>query len=114
MADTENKKTAFTASKPQIEAWRKEHGEIIEVSIFLDKEKKQKVRCFLKDPYENIGVLSAISTMNDTPMERNNYILDNLWIDGNQEFKNNTRVRLAGGLQAYSAIEVLSGEVKKH
>ncbi len=104
----------FPATKTQIEAWRKAHGEVIEVSVFLDKEKKNKVRCFLKDPYENISVLSAISTMNDTPLERNNYIIDNLWIDGDQEFKTNTKVRLSGGIQAFHSIEILAGEVKKH
>ena len=104
----------FPVSQSQIEAWRKEHGEVIEIVVFLDKAKKKRVRCFLKDAYENVSVLSAITTMNDNPLERNNYVLDNLWIAGDEEFKTNTRVRLAGGLQAYNAIEILAGEVKKH
>jgi len=114
MANTTEDLTGFTASKTQIEAWKKEYGSVTEISIFLDREKKKKVRCFLKDAYDNITVLSAVATMNDTPMERNNYVLDNLWIDGDKEFKENTRVRLAGGIQAFASIEVLAGEVKKY
>lgn len=105
----------FTADKKTIEKWKKDYGTIHEIIVEKESENgTEEVRAFIKDPYHNMNLLSSAVSMNDDPMKRNFYLLDNLWIDGDDAFKNDNKVRFAGAVQAYSVIEVLTTSVKKH
>lgn len=104
----------FTATTAQIKKWKEQHGEATEIIVF-EKPNKQgkKYRCFIKDPLNNLDLFSAGM---DVPsiMNRKMYFLDNLWIDGDEEFKSDSKVRLAGAIQVYDTIEILESEAKKH
>lgn len=103
--------TKFTADKKQIEAWKKQFGEIHEITV---KRENQTFRCFLKDPYKDINLISSAMAIKDDPMKRNLYLLDNLWIDGDKEFKNDNQVRISGSIQATNLVEILESSAKKH
>jgi hypothetical protein len=104
-------KKEFTASEGQIKAWKKKHGTVHEITV---KKGDKEFRCFLKDPYNDINLISSAMAIKDNPMKRNLYILDNLWIDGAEEFKNDNQVRISGGIEALGLVEFLESSVKKH
>ncbi len=106
----------FTASEADIKKMKAQHGSATEIIVTKPKSKDKKAetfRCFIKDPLDNLDLFSAGM---DVPsiMNRKMYFLDNLWIDGDEEFKNDSKVRLAGAIQVYDTIEILESEAKKH
>ena len=58
-------------------------------------------------------MVSAALAMNDDPMKRNLYLLDNLTLKRDKEFDTDNQVRMAGAMQAKGIIEILETEAKK-
>jgi hypothetical protein len=104
----------FTANEAQIKKWKTEHGKAIEITVWEKPNKKgEKYRCFIGDPLGDLNLFSA-GMDEQSIMTRKIFFLDNLWIDGDKEFKDNPKVRIAGAIRAYEMIEILDSEGKKH
>lgn len=108
--------TKITVKATEIKAWKAEYGEVHEIKVFKNQgEKNEEVfTAFLKNPYHDLNIVSAALAMNDNPMKQNMYLLDNLTLKSDEEFKTDNQVRMAGGIQAKGIIEILGTEVKKH
>jgi len=104
----------FTVNPAQMKKLKDEHGTVTEITVYEKPNKEgKKFRCLIKDPLSNLDLFSAGMDVSSI-MTRKLFFLDNLMIDGDEEFKSNTKVRLAGAIQVYDTIEILDSEAKKH
>lgn len=122
------KKATFTPEQV-LQLEKKLKCELIHISVFLDDKedldpkKRDKVECIIKDPLglDSLTIMAAILEQGNN-LERGQYMLDNLWVDGDERFTLsaettkaiNARVRYAGSLQALRAIPLLDAAVVKH
>lgn len=111
MAKNEQTVAEYTLADKQIEALKKKHGSIHVISV---AQGDKTLKCVLKDPLEkDLNIVMAAMAIKDNVVKRNLFLLDNLWIEGDEAFKNNNLVRLSGSVQASNLIEVLEGTVEK-
>lgn len=91
---------------------KKKHGNIFVIKV--KKGDKTHV-AVIKDPYEAENGIQLVSAAvaEKNVVDRNLFLLDNLWIEGSEAFKNDTRVRVTGAAEASQAIELLESEVEK-
>lgn len=103
--------------------------ELIHIMVFLDDkkqeapEKRDRVDCLIKNPLsmDSLSFLSAMANF-ENGIERGEYMMDNLWVDGDDLFKrdintgklNNGAVRYTASIQAVSQIKQLDAAVAKH
>lgn len=122
------KKVTFTPEQVK-ELEKKNKCDLIHIMVFLDNDrdkdpdKRQRVDCLLKDPLSlsNLKMMSALISIDDR-IDQGEWMLDNLWIDGDDAFKanketlecNNTRVRYVALNQALKHIPILDAAVAKH
>ncbi|MDX5437298.1 MAG: hypothetical protein LPK03_08895 [Pontibacter sp.] len=97
----------------QIDAWKKQHGEITEVSVKVSDEDTAK--CYLKPADDNRTIMARGLSLSAKGMllECGEFILDNCWLGGDERFKEEGRVRISGAMQAAQAVEMLEGSQKK-
>lgn len=121
-------------TKKQIKEYeKKENCKVIHITVFKDQksdfppEQRDRVECLLKDPlsFSNLGFISSLIDL-DTNLSRGEYMLDNLWIDGDPDFLyeteggestgrlNNTHVRYTAALTAMAQVRSLEAETVKH
>jgi hypothetical protein len=122
------KRVTFTPE--QVAALEKSNKcKLIHITVFLDdnrnesSEKRDRVDCLLKDPLSlpNLQFVSAMANF-DNGIERGDYMIDNLWVDGDKEFQrsedgvsyNNSHVRYTAAVQAVSQVKALDAAVVKH
>lgn len=122
------KRVTFTVE--QVAALEKSNKcKLIHITVFLDdkrnetSENRERVDCLLKDPLSlpNLQFVSAMANF-DNGIERGDYMLDNLWVDGDQSFQrsddgvsyNDSRVRYTAAIQAVSQVKALDAAVVKH
>lgn len=114
-------KKVFTPE--QIAKIKKDKGiNVIHVKVFLDEKKKESREMLLKDPLsmDDLSFVSACLAKDDV-VKRGEFIIDSLWIDGDDDFRLqkdstkcvNPRVRLAAIPAANQAVEFLKFEVAK-
>lgn len=92
-------------TKEQIEAWKKEHGDIFKISV------EDKV-CYLKRPSrKTLAYASSVATKD--PIKFNEIILNGCWLAGDEEIKTNDTYFLGASAKLTDLIEVKEAELVK-
>lgn len=96
--------TTLITSK-QIEAWKKQHGDIYEI-IVEDK------KCYLKSP-DRKTLSYAMTVGQNKPIELAEAILNNCWLGGDEEIKLNDQYFFAAASKIDELIQLKQAEIKK-
>ena len=92
-------------TKEQIEAWKKEHGEVFRIKV-EDKE------CYLKKPSrKTLGYASVAGKEN--PLKFNETIMRDCWLGGDEEIKTEDTLFLSAGSKIADIIEIKEAELEK-
>ncbi|MDR3226050.1 MAG: hypothetical protein LBT56_00060 [Prevotellaceae bacterium] len=93
------------ATEAQIALWKEKYGDIFQV-VIEDKT------CYLHKPDRK--TLSAAATLGQTdPMRYNEVVINNCWIDGADEFKNDDSYFFALSEKLIELVELKTAEIKK-
>ena len=93
------------ATKEQIEQWKKQHGDI----FYIRHESK---RCYLKKPSRKVlGYAMMVAQQN--PLKFNEVLLNDCWLDGDEEIKTNDDLFLTITSKIAELIEVKEAELVK-
>ncbi|MDR1984979.1 MAG: hypothetical protein LBQ28_09180 [Prevotellaceae bacterium] len=93
------------ATETQIAVWKEKYGDIFQV-IIEDKT------CYLHKPDRK--TLSAAATLGQTdPMRYNEVVVNNCWIAGAEEFKNDDSYFFALSEKLIELVELKTAEIKK-
>ena len=106
------KNLAGAELKELLAKWKKEHGEVIEITV-TDKENK-KATCFLKSPNRNVAAMAMTLISQNKLVETGEHVVNNCWLGGNERCRKEEKVAVATALQAAGLIEFYDAEVKKH
>ena len=90
----------------QINAWKKEYGEIFRFNVGKDKV------CFLKKPSRNALSYASMAAQTD-PLKYNEYILEDCWLAGDEEIKTDNGLFLSIGQKLPLLIEMVEVEMVK-
>lgn len=99
----ENKKTITLEQK--IDAWRRQYGNIYSIEV------DGKI-CYLKQPDRRTLSAAAVIGQKD-PLRYNEIILENCWIEGDEEIKSNDALFLGVSAKIPDLIEVREATLKK-
>ena len=89
----------------QIEAWKKKYGDVLCVVV------GDKV-AYLKRPSRQALSAAAVVGKND-PMKYNEILLNNCWLDGDEEIKTDDSLFLGVSAKLGELVEVKEAELKK-
>lgn len=96
-----NKTTDMTA---QIAAWKKEHKDVFAITVG-DKT------CYVHKPTRQI--LSAAFTQQNDPIKMGEFLLNNCWLGGDEEIREDDAMFLAAVGKLNTLVEVKEAEIKK-
>lgn len=97
--------TQFKPTPEQIEAWKKQHGEIFELEV-------EGRIALLKKPSRKVMSL-ALSTGKTDPIKFGEIILKNTWIDGDAEIQEDDRLFFGAMQQLDQMFEIADATLKK-
>jgi hypothetical protein len=92
------------ATKEQIAEWKAKHGDVFCVKVD-DKA------CYLKKPSRKS--LSYAMSIKDNPLKSNEILLNECWLDGDQEIKTNDDLFLAVSPKLVELLTVKEAELVK-
>lgn len=96
-----------TATPEQIEAWKKEHNDVYQITV----EEDDKV-CYLRKPTrKELSFASTVGTQD--PMKFNEMIIKNCWLGGDEEIQTNDSLFLAVSTQLDRVLEFKKAELVK-
>ena len=90
-------------TKEQIKEWKAKHGELFEITV-------EDKRCILHRPTRKD--LSYASAVKD-PIKMSEVMLNALWVDGDEEIKEDDSLFLAAIQKMQEILEVKEAEIKK-
>ena len=90
-------------SKEQVQEWKKKHGELFEITV-------DGKSCILPRPTRRD--LSYASVVKD-PIKMNETMLNQLWVDGDEEIKTDDALFFAAIQKMQEVLEVKEAEIKK-
>lgn len=94
-----------TPQQNVIDAWKAKHGDVFEIRVD-DK------RCYLKRPdRKTLSYASAVGTKD--PLRFNEILLNNCWLDGDEEIKTNDSLFLSVSQKLAELIEIKEAEIVK-
>lgn len=96
---------AEDVTKEVIEQWKKEHGDVFMVTV------DDKVGYIKKPDRKTLGAAMAFGKTN--PLKFNETILNNCWLGGDEEIKDDDGCFMAVGAQLDKIIELKEAEIKK-
>lgn len=89
----------------QVAEWKAKYGDVFKISV------EDKV-CFLKTPTRKaLGYASQVGTTD--PMKFNEIILNECWIDGDQDIKTNDMLFLSVSAKLAEIIQVKEAQLEK-
>lgn len=95
----------FEATETQIQAWKKQYGDVYEITI-------EDKRCYIRKPDRRVlGLATSVGQKN--PMKFNEVILYNCWLAGDEDIKTNDDYFLAAASRLEEVIEIKEAEIKK-
>jgi len=104
-----SKKTLLVgkATTEQIEAWKKEHGDVFEFEFEAEGH-----ACYLRKPKRSeLSRSLAMAPVN--PLGATEIIATNCWLGGSEEIKTDDKLFLGLHMKIQETIEAAEGEVKK-
>lgn len=96
---------AKEASTKQINTWKEEHGEIFQFKV------GDKI-CYLKSPSRKALSYASIAAQTD-PLKYNEVILDDCWLDGDEEIKTDNGLFLSISQYLPTLVEMKEVEMVK-
>lgn len=92
------------ATEKQIADWKKKHGEVYKVTV-------DGKSCYLHKPDRK--TLAYVSTAKDNPIRMSELMLNNCWIDGDEEIKTDDALFLGVIQQMGALISIKQAELVK-
>ena len=93
------------ATNEQIEAWKKEHGDIFKLTAGDSV-------CYVKKPTRKVlGYAGAAGKTN--PLKFNEIILENCWLDGDEKIKTDDSLFLSVGPKLNGLVETVEADLEK-
>ncbi|MBO7441251.1 MAG: hypothetical protein J6U21_16385 [Bacteroidales bacterium] len=92
------------ATEKQIADWKKKHGEVYKVTV-------DGKSCYLHKPDRK--TLAYVSTAKDNPIRMSELMLNNCWIDGDEEIKTDDALFLGVVQQMGTLISIKQAELVK-
>lgn len=92
------------ATEKQIADWKKKHGEVYKVTV-------DGKSCYLHKPDRK--TLAYVSTVKDNPIRMSELMLNNCWIDGDEEIKTDDALFLGVVQQMGALISIKQAELVK-
>ena len=92
------------ATEKQIADWKKKHGEVYKVTV-------DGKSCYLHKPDRK--TLAYVSTAKDNPIRMSELMLNNCWIDGDEEIKTDDALLLGVVQQMGALISIKQAELVK-
>ena len=92
-------------SQEQIDAWKKQHGDIYAIKV-------DGKTAYLKKPDRKTLSFASVAGQKD-PMKFNEIILENCFIGGDEEIKKDDSLSLAASAKIVELIEVKEAELVK-
>lgn len=91
-------------TQEKIEGWKKQHGDIYLIEV-------EDKACVVRKP--NRKDLSFVMLLKDDPIKFNETLLNNLWVDGDEELKTNDDYFLAVSSQLGELLQIKEASLKK-
>ena len=91
-------------TQEKIEGWKKQHGDIYLIEV-------EDKACVVRKP--NRKDLSFAMLLKDDPIKFNETLLNNLWVDGDEELKTNDDYFLAVSSQLGELLQIKEATLKK-
>jgi len=95
----------FTATDKQIEAWKKEHGDVFHITV-------EDKACYLKKPSRQ-ALGYAATAAKDNPMKYTEVLLNDCWLGGDEEIKTNDDLFLSVSPKVLELNEIKTAELVK-
>lgn len=91
-------------TQEKIEGWKKQHGDIYLIEV-------EDKACVVRKPGRKD--LSFAMLLKDDPIKFNETLLNNLWVDGDEELKTNDDYFLAVSSQLGELLQIKEATLKK-
>ncbi|MBO7052204.1 MAG: hypothetical protein J6W24_06020 [Prevotella sp.] len=91
-------------TKEQIAGWKKKHGEVFQITV-------DGKSCVLRRPTRRD--LSYVSTIKEDKIQVLETLLNQLWVDGDKEIKEDDQLFFAVAQKMETILEVKEAEIKK-
>lgn len=91
-------------TQEKIDGWKKQHGDIYLIEV-------EDKACVVRKP--NRKDLSFAMLLKDDPIKFNETLLNNLWVDGDEELKTNDDYFLAVSSQLGELLQIKEATLKK-
>lgn len=91
-------------TQEKIEGWKKQHGDVYLIEV-------EDKACVVRKP--NRKDLSFAMLLKDDPIKFNETLLNNLWVDGDEELKTNDDYFLAVSSQLGELLQIKEASLKK-
>lgn len=91
-------------TQEKIDGWKKQHGDVYLIEV-------EDKACVVRKP--NRKDLSFAMLLKDDPIKFNETLLNNLWVDGDEELKTNDDYFLAVSSQLGELLQIKEASLKK-
>jgi len=95
----------FKATKEQIAEWKAKHGDIFLIKV-------EDKACYLRKPSRKVLGYASVAGK-DNPLKFNEVILNDCWLNGDEEIKTNDDLFLSISPKLTELIEVKEAELEK-
>lgn len=100
----------------KVAGWKKLYGDVFEIKVGTKKEDTEELEdikvAYLKRPSRKALGAAAVLGKND-PMKYNEVLLNNCWIEGDEEIKTDDALFLGASAQLAELIEIKEASLKK-
>jgi len=99
-------------SQDQINAWKKQHGDIYAIDVNTDDKGKNKATGYFKKP--NLAIIGAASKYIETdPMQSSAIMFDSCWLGGDPEMQNVDEVKASAMGKLGELFKIREASIKK-
>lgn len=103
--ETKNETIVEKTIEQKIEEWKAQYGDVFQVSV------EGRVAYLKKPTRKALGAAAVVGKAD--PMKYNEVLLNNCWIEGDEEIKRDDALFLGVSAQLAEIIEIKEAEIKK-
>jgi hypothetical protein len=98
-------------TRGQIEAWKRQHGDIYAIDVESD-DAGNKLRCYVRKP--DLNIISASSKFaSSDPVRSGMVVFENCWLAGDPEIKANDELKISVVIKLNELFKIREAEIKK-
>ena len=98
----------YEATEKQIQEWKNKHGKVYAVSV--EDENGEMKRCYLKKPSRKaMSYASAVASTD--PIKFEELLLNDMWLGGDEESKNDDEMFLAVGAEISEIVKIKKAQL---